>query len=232
MSATKQDIPGVGLAVVTGATGNLGRAVIARLERMGTRVIAVERSQVRHAGESIAEIDLGQYPSAQAAFARMVDRFGRLDAVVHTVGTYRGGSPLLETPSEDFKALFETNVIATAHVLRAALSVMLPVRYGRIAVVGSTAALTGTAGQSAYAASKAAQLRLIESAAHEARDSGVAINVVLPTTMDTPENRAAMPKADRSRWLSLDAVAEVLAYLVSPAASAIHGEAIRLGQGV
>ena len=85
------------------------------------------------------------------------------------------------------------------------------------------------AGNSAYGASKAAQLRMIESAAAELRGQGVTLNAVLPTTMDTPQNRAAMPTADRSSWLSLAAVAEVLVFLVSPAASAIHGQAIALG---
>jgi NAD(P)-dependent dehydrogenase (short-subunit alcohol dehydrogenase family) len=226
-SETKTNVP---VVIVTGATGNLGQAVVALLECQGKRVISVSRTQVLAAGDVLAEVDLGRYDTVQSAFARIAERFGSIDAVVHTVGIYRGGSTLLDTSTEDFTALFDTNVISTANVLRAALSVMLPARRGRAAVVASGDALAGAAGRSAYAASKGAQLRLVESAAEEVRGRGIGINAVLPGTMDTPQNRASMPNADRSGWVSLESVAEVLSYLVSPAASAIHGEAIRLGR--
>jgi NAD(P)-dependent dehydrogenase (short-subunit alcohol dehydrogenase family) len=216
--------------VVTGANGNLGSAVMTQLKAAGARAVAVEWPQVRYGDESLGEVALGQPESVDALFARVVARLGRVDAVIHTVGTYKGGRSLLETSADDFNTLFLTNTLATANVVRSALAVMLPQASGRIAVVASADALSGAAGHSAYAASKGAQLRVIESAAAEVRGRGVTINAVLPTTMDTPQNRAAMPTADRSNWVSLEAVAQVLVYLVSPAASAIHGEAIRLGR--
>jgi NAD(P)-dependent dehydrogenase (short-subunit alcohol dehydrogenase family) len=216
--------------IVTGANGNLGSAVMAQLAAAGAHSVAVERPQVRYRDESLGEVDLGQPEAVNALFARVVTRLGRVDAVIHTVGVFKGGRSLLETSADDFNTLFQINTLASANVVRAALGVMLPRATGHIAVVASAAALAGAAGQSAYAASKAAQLRMLESAAAEVRGRGVTINAVLPTTMDTPQNRAAMPTADRSGWVSLEAVAQVLVYLVSPAASAIHGEAIRLGQ--
>jgi NAD(P)-dependent dehydrogenase (short-subunit alcohol dehydrogenase family) len=217
------------IAVVTGATGNLGGAVVARLEAAGARVIAVERNRVRSRDEIVCEIDLGNAESTRRAFTALTDRFGRIDSVIHTVGTYRGGPSLIDTPDDDFTSLFATNVLATANLLRAALRSMLAQGSGQIAVVGSVDAVHAAAGHTAYGASKAAQLRMIESTAAELRGQRVTLNAVLPTTMDTPQNRAAMPTADRSAWVTLDAVAEVLVFLVSPAASAIHGQAIRVG---
>jgi NAD(P)-dependent dehydrogenase (short-subunit alcohol dehydrogenase family) len=217
------------VAVVTGATGNLGGAVVARLEADGASVIAVERDRVRHRDEIVCEIDLGNADSTLRAFAALSDRFGRIDGVIHTVGTYRGGVRLVDTPDDDFTSLFAINVLTTVHLLRAAIPAMLAQGSGQIAVVGSADAVHAVAGQSAYGASKAAQLRTIESAAAELSGQGVTLNAVLPTTMDTPQNRAAMPAADRSSWVTLDAVAEVLVFLVSPAGAAIHGQAIQVG---
>lgn len=217
------------LVLVTGATGNLGAACVARLSASGARVVAVERAVVRYQGDVIAEVDLEQARSVAAAFSAIAEKIGPLQAVIHTVGTYRGGPGLLQTTSEDFTYLFATNVITTANVLRAAIERMLPLGRGQLVAVASADAVQAVAGHSAYGASKAAQLRMIESVAAELRGRGVTLNAVLPGTMDTPQNRAAMPDADRSRWVSLDAVAAVLEYLISPAASAIHGQALRVG---
>ena len=135
---------------------------------------------------------------------------------------------MLETQDADYMQLFQVNAMTTLHVLQAALSLMQPLREGSIAVVCSRDAQAGSAGHAASAASKAAQLRLVESAAAEAKSAGVRINAVLPGTMDTPQNRATMPDADPNTWLSLRDVAEVLTYLVSPAAAAVSGQAIVL----
>jgi NAD(P)-dependent dehydrogenase (short-subunit alcohol dehydrogenase family) len=216
------------LAIVTGANGNLGRAVVARLGESGLRVARVERSALHLGDELECKLDLADEPSVARAFAQTVERAGPLVAVVHTVGAFRGGSSLIDTSDADFVDLFNTNVMTTLHVLQAALKVMLPQKLGRIAVVASRDATSGAAQRAAYAASKAAQLRVVESAAAEAEPYGVAINAVLPGTMDTPQNRAAMPLADRSGWLHLRDVANVLAYLVSPESAAIQGQALRL----
>lgn len=216
------------VAAVTGAAGNLGRAVVERLRADGLQVVRIERTQARLGSEVLAQLDFASPDSVIAAFAAIAARLGRLDAVVHTVGEWRGGKPVLDTPIEEYERLFATNALTSATLLRAALSVMLPKGTGRIALVVSSAASAGRARNGAYSASKAAQLRVIESAAQEVAGSGIGINAVLPGTMDTPQNRAAMPKADFSRWLSLASVADVLAFLVSPASNAIHGQAIPL----
>jgi NAD(P)-dependent dehydrogenase (short-subunit alcohol dehydrogenase family) len=115
-------------------------------------------------------------------------------------------------------------------VLSAALAVMVPEKRGAIAVVASTAALSGNAMVAAYSASKAAQLRLVESAAAEVKSAGISVAAVLPGTMDTPQNRSAMPDADRSRWVTLDEVADVIAFLLGPAGATMTGQALRVSR--
>ena len=216
------------LAIVTGAGGNLGSAVVAQLTATGYRVARVHRNVMHLAEEYDCEIDLGDRGSVARAFAEAARRAGKLDVLVHTVGTFQGGPGVFAADDSDYQALFQTNVMTTVHVLQAALPLLHAQREGSIAVVCARDALSGVAGHAAYAASKAAQLRIVESAAAEAKQFGVRVNALLPGTMDTPQNRAAMPEADRSSWLQVPAVAEVLCFLVSPAATAVHGQAITL----
>lgn len=218
------------VALVTGASGNLGRVVCARLELAGMRVIGVERSRALLDGEVLAELDLSSSASTHALMKTVHARLGRLDAVVHTVGTFRASGPTSAWSDEDLRSLFDTNVLTTAHVLSAALGVMVPEKRGAIAVVASTAALVGGSMVAAYSASKAAQLRLVESAAAEVKNAGISIAAVLPGTMDTPQNRSAMPDADRSRWVTLDEVSDVIAFLLTPAGATLSGQALRVSR--
>jgi NAD(P)-dependent dehydrogenase (short-subunit alcohol dehydrogenase family) len=214
--------------LVTGANGNLGRAVVQLLESSGRNVARIERGQLFVGATALCEIELGELATVRRAFSALIETGASIDAIVHTVGVFRSGAGLPETPDADFLELFQTNVMTTVHVIQAALPLMLRAERGRIAVVASLDALAGRAKVAAYAASKAAQLRMIESAAQEVRGSGITINAVLPGTMDTPQNRAAMPDVDPNQWVSLSEVASVLAFLVSDAASGVHGQAIRV----
>jgi NAD(P)-dependent dehydrogenase (short-subunit alcohol dehydrogenase family) len=215
-------------AIVTGANGNLGSEVVARLTSSGYRVARVERNVMRLAEEYDCEIDLSDRGSVTRAFSEATRRAGKLDALIHTVGIFRGGLSVIDAEASHYQELFDTNVLTTLHVLQAALPLMQGQRAGSVAVVSSRDALHGIASESAYAASKAAQLRIVESAAAEAMSFGVRVNAVLPSTMDTPQNRKNMPNADRSSWLQPGDVADVLCYLVSPAAAAIRGQALTL----
>ena len=215
-------------AIVTGANGNLGSAVVSRLSADGLRVAQVERSRIVLDGAPVAELDLADGASVRRAFAALPLSGSKLQAVVHTVGTFRAGSALPDASDQDFEELFQINVMTTVHVIQAAVSIMVAQRSGRIAVVASIDALAGVAKRAAYGASKAAQLRVVESTAAELRGTGITLNAVLPGTMDTPQNRAAMPKADPTSWVKLEEVADVLGFLVSERASAVHGQAIRV----
>lgn len=218
------------LAIVTGADGNLGGAVVKRLTADGFRVAQFERAHVVVDGKQIAALDLTDAASTRNAFA-LATAGAPLQALVHTVGTFRAGAALVEASDAEFLELFQINVMTTLHAVQAALATMLPQNAGRIAVVASLDAVTASAKRAAYGASKAAQLRMMESAAADVKGTPITLNTVLPSTMDTPQNRAAMPKADPSKWLKLEEVANVLAYLVSDAASGIHGQAIRVERG-
>jgi NAD(P)-dependent dehydrogenase (short-subunit alcohol dehydrogenase family) len=217
------------VVLVTGASGNLGQAVCARLALVG-RVVRFERSRALVDGAELAPVDLGSASATRELMARVERELGGLDAVVHTVGTFRASGPVESWDSEALRFLFETNVVTSAHVLSAALAVMRPAGQGQVVMVASTAALRGGPGAAAYSASKAAELRLVESAAAELAGSRIGVTAVLPGTMDTPQNRASMPDADRSRWVTLEEVSEVIAFLASPAALTLSGQALRVAR--
>jgi NAD(P)-dependent dehydrogenase (short-subunit alcohol dehydrogenase family) len=216
------------ISIVTGANGNLGSAVVHHLETNGLRVAKIEHGKLTLDGNVLHDIDLADGSSVRRAFAVLGTRGFELRSLIHTVGTFRSSGPLTETPDSDFLELFQINVLTTVHVVQSALALMIPAKRGRIAVVSGVDALKGRAQSAPYAASKAAQLRMVDSAAQELRGTGVTLNAVLPGLMDTPQNRAAMPHADPKSWVKLEEVASVLAFLISDGASGIQGQAIRV----
>jgi NAD(P)-dependent dehydrogenase (short-subunit alcohol dehydrogenase family) len=144
-------------------------------------------------------------------------------------GSWKGGARLFEPEADDhWTAMLEANLWTARTALRALLPGMVRERYGSIVLIGSRAAVRPweSAKAAAYAASKAAVIALAQSVAAEVLDDGVRINVVLPSTIDTPQNRAAMPNADASRWVTPASLAGVIEFLLSPAARDISGAAI------
>lgn len=219
--------------LVTGAAGNLGRATLICLAGEGAALVAVDRmdaaSNLLPAGLgdpkahlAIPGLDLLDGASCDAGIARVMERFGRLDGVVHTVGgfTMQG---IAEAGPAEWEAMFRLNLLSTVNIFRAGIAVMRPRGAGSLCAVGALAALQAPAGMGAYAAAKSGVLRLVESHAAELRGTGVRVNAVLPGTMDTPQNRAAMPDADPSGWVRPEAVGQVIAFLLSDAASAVSG---------
>ena len=216
--------------LVTGAAGNLGRAVAAGALAAGANVALTDRSaallEERFAdGGNIALFetpDLSDDAAAGGLVARTVERFGRLDAAISTVGGFA-----FANVADDSRATWERmamlNVYTALAVSRAALPALKAAGGGAIVLVGAAAGLRAPAGVAAYAASKSAVMRLAESLAEECRADGVRVNCVLPTTMDTPENRAAMPDADRSGWVSPESIADTMLFLASDAARAVTG---------
>lgn len=225
------------VSLITGATGNLGFATARALNAAGHRTVLVDRSPDRlHATFAdladspdhllVGGVDLADAAALDKLIETTLARFGRVDALVHTVGGWRGGRAVHETDLTDWDFLFNINLRTTLLCCRAVVPPMLKQQRGRIVTVASRDGLAGTAGYAAYSASKSAVLRLTESLADELKASNINVNCVLPSTLDTPQNRAAMPEADFSRWVEPAALADVILFLVSDAARAIHGAAI------
>lgn len=227
------------VTLLTGATGALGGVTARRFRAAGARLALPARDPEKLA-EALPELaadtddvlalpgDLDDPAAVDAMVAATVERFGRLDLVVHVAGGFAGGRPVADTPVELWDGQWHTNARPAFLLSRAAARVMRRRGSGAIVHVASTAALAGGAGVAAYSASKAAVVRLTESLAAELAGSGVRVNCVLPGTIDTAANRAAMPDADRSGWVDPEAIAEVLLFLASPAAAAVHGAAVPL----
>jgi NAD(P)-dependent dehydrogenase (short-subunit alcohol dehydrogenase family) len=221
--------------LITGATGALGQSVVRRFLADGDAILAVgERESAIAQLVSLApgrvagrRTDLSQRSEVDQLIADWHAEAGSPPTVVHLVGGFRA-APLRDLTDEDWSFLLRINLETTYRVIRAAAAILGGNPPGCLVAASSPAALAGGAGVAAYSASKAAALRLVESLAHEIGPAGGRANTVLPGTMDTAANRAAMPDADRRQWVSTETVAEVIHYLASPAAAGINGAAVRV----
>ena len=213
--------------VLTGASGNLGRAVAAAFEERGANLVLLDRRAGPGDAKHLAlAVDLLDAQAVQAAVDQAIARFGRVDVLCNIAGGFRMGSPVHETSAEDWNFLLDLNARTVLNTARAVVPRMLAAGGGKIVNVGAYAAQKGAAQMGAYIASKSAVIRLTESMAAELRSRGINVNCVLPTIIDTPENRAAMPDADPRRWVAPRELAEVIVFLASDAGRAIHGAAI------
>jgi NAD(P)-dependent dehydrogenase (short-subunit alcohol dehydrogenase family) len=234
MEEAMGEISGARTVIVTGAAGNLGRTVAAAFEADGARVVLVGRSvgalSVRFGAETDRRLfvaaDLRVQADADAVAGRAVDSFGRIDALRNLAGGFRMGEPVHETSDETWQSLFDLNARTVLTMARAVVPRMIAQGGGAIVNVGAFAAQRGAANMGAYCASKSVVIRLTESMAAELRGRNINVNCVLPTILDTPENRRAMPDADPARWVAPADLARIMVFLASPAARAIHGAAI------
>lgn len=208
--------------VVTGASGNLGRAVCARLARDGARVVPFVHEK---RGADERQVELTDERAVDAAF----EGIPALWAAVNCAGGWRGGSPVRETPAGIFEAMIATNLRSAFLVSRAALRRFGP-EGGRIVNVtaANAAALVGLAGSAAYAAAKAGVIALTKAIAEEGAATGVRASCVAPGVMRTPQNERAMPGVDSAPWVEVDAVAEAIAFLCDPRSSAVNGAVVTL----
>lgn len=231
------------VSIVTGADGNLGRAVARALQARGDRLVLSGRhgealqqafgaADFGIAETALVAADLTTAEGAQAVAAAAEKRFGRVDVLCHLAGGFRMGSRVHATSEDDWAFLQRLNVDSLRHVAAAVVPAMLRVpgrseggAAGAIVTVGAFSALRGVAGMGAYCAAKAAVQRLSEAMAAELRQS-INVNCVLPSILDTPENRSAMPDADHGEWVALDALADVIAFLTSEGARAVRGVAL------
>jgi len=164
--------------------------------------------------------------SLEKLVADTLVRFGRLDVLVNTVGAWRGGKPVHQDDLETWDFLFNANLRTTLLCCRAVIPQMLKQRRGKIINVASRNALAGSAGYAAYSASKSAVLRLTEALADELKAPDINVNCIMPATIDTPQNRAAQPNADFTKWVEPSTIAEVILFLASDASRAINGAAV------
>lgn len=222
--------------IVTGAAGNLGRAVTTRLAGQGISLVCVDRttealdalvqSLPSHTRVlKFAGADLTDPAVAQAMVEAATDTFGGIEGLVNTVGGFATG-PVDGEALAQWDQLMTLNARVALVTSIAVLPVMQAARYGRIVHIAAAPGLKAVANQAAYAASKAAVLRLTESIAAEQRSNRITANCILPGTIDTPQNRAAMPDAKVSDWVSPDSIARLIAFLVSPDAAVVTGAAI------
>jgi NAD(P)-dependent dehydrogenase (short-subunit alcohol dehydrogenase family) len=222
------------VAIVTGAAGNLGKAVVEAFLNSGVNVVCVdyevERIQQvysRGAGPAnhlyIVSADLTQPEDAQRMAAETLERFGRIDILVNTVGGYQAGTPLHETPVETWDGMLNLNARTVFMASQAVIPHMIERGTGKIVSIAARPGLSGRANMAAYSASKSAVIRLTESMSEELKNFGIRVNCIIPGTIDTPQNREEMPAVDPQRWVKTESLADVVLFLCSEAARDIHG---------
>lgn len=217
------------VVAITGAFGNLGETLAKMAADQGHDLVLID-----HASGSIASssqrlmlpgIDLTAYSDCQEAAQRIQAHFGRLDALVNVAGGF-AWETVQHGETNTWDRLYELNVRTALNASKAMLPLLLESTHGRIVNIGAGAAARAGLGMGAYAASKSGVLRLTESLAEELKDKGITVNAVLPSILDTPQNRDAMPDAEHDRWVTPSQLSEVILFLLSPASSAITGAGI------
>lgn len=216
--------------LITGAAGNLGRAVARAFASEGASLILMDQHEgnLRSAYGSEGNdkrLALADLRDAQSV-ARALPAGARIDILCNIAGGFRMGHPVHEMPDDTWDLMLGLNAKSVINCARAVVPGMLAAGRGKIVNIAALAGLSGKANMGAYSASKSAVIRLTESMSAELRDKGINVNCILPSTIDTPQNRADRPKADPRRWVAPDALADVVLFLASDAARAIHGAAI------
>jgi NAD(P)-dependent dehydrogenase (short-subunit alcohol dehydrogenase family) len=211
---------------VTGGHGVLGRAVVEAALADGLKVALIDhaRAEAPAGALEVGGVDLTDPAAAEAAIDQVVARFGRLDALLNIAGGF-----VWQTVDDDqpaWERMFALNVKTALNASRAALPHLKASPEGRIVNVGANGALKAASGMGAYAASKSGVHRLTESLAEELKTTSVTVNAVLPSILDTAQNRADMPDADPGKWVQPSDLARVMLFLASPASRAVTGALI------
>lgn len=216
--------------LITGAAGNLGRAVAAAFASASASLVLVDVDdkalRTAHGrGDERKRLVRADLLDA-ASVAKAVSALGRIDILCNIAGGFRMGHPVHETPEDTWELMLGLNAKSVINTARAVVPGMLAAGHGKIVNIAAVAGLAGRANMGAYSASKSVVIRLTESMSAELRDKGINVNCILPSIIDTPQNRADMPAADPRRWVALEALADVILFLASDRARAIHGAAI------
>lgn len=218
------------VVLITGAKGGLGSFITQCFLTAGATVIGASRSISKedfpHANFTPLPVDFTKSTAVRCAVESVIDRFGKLDILVHVLGGFAGGQAVPETDDATREQMRDVNLTAAFYVLRATLPHLRKSGKGRIVAIGSLTAKEPHAGLGAYVTFKAALTTLIQTVALENQDSGLTANVVLPGTMDTLGNRKSLPGADFSKWVQPAEVADLVLWLSDERASHITGTAI------
>jgi len=223
--------------LITGGTGALGRAVTGVFVEAGAAVAVTFRkeSEVPETRAALAsqgqapifiQADLSIETEVQRAMESMAKRFGRIDILLHLVGGYQGDMPVAQTPEASWDQMLTINLKSVFLCCKHVVPIMQANHWGRIVTISSRAAVKVFPGIAAYAAAKAGLLAFTEVLAAEVGGDGITVNSVLPSVIDTPANRRAMPGADPSPWVKPEEIARLMLYLCSDAAKEISGAAI------
>jgi NAD(P)-dependent dehydrogenase (short-subunit alcohol dehydrogenase family) len=218
------------VVLITGANGGLGTSVTEEFLAAGALVagtsLVIADADFPNPRFAAIAADLTDAKAAQKLTDDVIRRFQRIDTLVHVMGGFAGGKPIPETDEATWDRMIGMNLLSSVNILRTVIPHMRQAGRGRIIAIGSRNAVEPAANLSAYNATKAALLSLVQTAALENKDLGITANVILPTTMNTSANRQAIPNADPAKWVQPERVAALVAFLASPAAEPITGAAI------
>jgi NAD(P)-dependent dehydrogenase (short-subunit alcohol dehydrogenase family) len=221
------------VVLITGAAGNLGRAVGEAFRAAGAKLVLADRRGDRldaiwEAAEDLlcVPVSLTEAGSVQAMVEAALTCYGAIDVVANVAGGFTMGPAVHETEEQTWDFMLDLNARSVFLTSRAVLPHMRSRGSGKIVNVAARAALEGKAQMGAYCVSKAAVITLTQSLAAENRQAGINVNCILPGTIDTPQNRADMPDADFGTWVPVAALADVILFLASDAARAVHGAAL------
>lgn len=222
------------IVVVTGGAGALGQAVVDWFTQRGSSVAVLDYTDELLASaypepssqHAYIACDLTNRESTAEAIGRVEREFGSISVLANIAGGFLMGDTVHETSDKTWDFLFDLNTRSVLNTAAAVVPIMLANGGGKVVNVAARAGIAGAAAMGAYTASKASVMRLTESMALELREQNINVNAVMPSLIDTPRNRADMPDADYSKWVAPADIAEVIGYLASDAARAVHGACV------
>ena len=209
------------VVLVTGPAGNLGTAVVNRFLKEPVSLILIDRHPDRIEERYpdlvdsddhmlITNVDLTNAEIVQNALRSALDTFGRIDCLIHTAGGFQMGEKVHQITPEKWDHMMNINVKTLLNITKFTIPAMIDQKKGIIITIGARPSLKGRKDLGSYSAAKAAVLRLTESMAAEGRSTGIKARCIIPGTIDTPENRQAMPNADTSKWVRPESIADII----------------------
>lgn len=222
------------VAIITGGTGALGRAVVSAFLDEGAKVVSTYivdeelkeiSSMIKNPGLALIKSDVTKEKQVAKVVKKTLERFRRIDVLINIVGAF-AYAMIHDTDERTWDRMMTINLKSTFLCSKAVLPQMIEQNYGKMINISSRPALKGSAGVGAYAASKAGVLNLTQTIADEVRDYDINVNAILPSTIDTPANRRAMPKADFLKWVKPEEIARVMVFLASDDSRPINGAGI------